>query len=47
MGWITMLGLALIIMGIVGLAYAYFRERHMRRVIEECLERRNCSRYLR
>ncbi len=47
MGWATMLGLALIIMGIVGLAYAYFRERRMRGVIEECLERRNCSRYLR
>ncbi len=47
MGWVTMLGLALIIMGIAGLAYAYLRGTRMRRVIEECLERRDCSRYLR
>jgi hypothetical protein len=47
MGWATMLGLALIIIGIAGLAYAYFRGRCMRMVIEDCLERRDCSRYLR
>jgi uncharacterized membrane protein len=47
MGWVTMLGLALIIIGIAGLAYVYFRERRMRRVVEDCLERRDCSRYLR
>jgi hypothetical protein len=47
MGWVTMLGLALIIIGIAGEDYAYFRERRMRGVIEDCLERRNCSRYLR
>jgi hypothetical protein len=47
MGWVTMLGLALIIIGIAGMAYVYFRERRMRMVIEECLKRKNCSRYLR
>jgi hypothetical protein len=47
MGWVTMLGLALIIIGIAGEVYAYFRGRRMRRVIEDCLEKRDCSRYLR
>jgi hypothetical protein len=47
MSWAIMLGLALIIIGIAGEVYAYFRERRMRRAIEDCLEKRDCSRYLR
>jgi hypothetical protein len=47
MGWVTMLGLALIVIGIAGEVYAHFRGRRMRMVIEDCLKRRNCSRYLR
>ena len=47
MGWAMMLALALIIIGIAGEVHAYFRGRRMRRVVEDCLERRNCSRYLR
>jgi len=47
MGWVTMLGLALIIIGIAGMIYVHLRGRRMRRVIEECLKRKNCSRYLR
>ena len=47
MGLAMILGLALIIIGMAGMVYAHLRRRRMRRVIEECLKRRNCSRYLR
>ena len=47
MNWAIMLGLALIIIGMAGMLYAHLRGRRMRRAIEECLKKRNCSRYLR
>jgi Tfp pilus assembly protein PilW len=47
MSWAITLALALIIVGIAGEVYAYFRSRYTKRIIEDCLKRRDCSRYLR